>query len=160
MKVEIQRFINRQQVEIDQIIIPVDDIIMTEAYCQRWQQDIYSRFRETKKRFPEFFPCFELKYDLAARLQYSIHFQPLTGHATALIQSRSDFPHQEKFKPIEQLWDASGQSELDELFERFPTQLALNPPKPSLIKLCQEWLKKTFSTLKFRKVKVLNESDV
>ncbi|MBE9125955.1 MULTISPECIES: hypothetical protein [unclassified Coleofasciculus] len=95
-----------------------------------WEKDIYNRFRESKKRFPEFFPCFKLKNHPVAGLCYSIHFQPLTQHAQALIGNAPRFPHQEEFKPIEKLWNEFGQSELDILFEHFPTQLALKPPKP------------------------------
>ena len=150
---ETQRFLNREPIATAHITISREDILISEAYCQRWQQDIYNRFQEAKKRFPEFFPCFELKYGSAARLQYSIHFQPLTGYAKALIQSRPDFPHQEQYKPIEQLWDASGQSELDRLFERFPTQQVLKPSRRSLEELCQEWLKENFSALKLIRLK-------
>lgn len=72
-------------------------------YHQRWEQEVYNRFQEARKRFPEFFPCFDLKYDLIEGLQYSIHFKPLTKHAEALISNAPLFPIQEKFKPIKQL---------------------------------------------------------
>lgn len=100
------------------------------TYQQRWQREIASRFQESKKRFPEFFPCFEL-LDNQQGLQYSIHFEPLTGHAKALTEQTPLFPHQKDFKPIDKLWQENGSSELDVLFERFPTQLTLLPPKQS-----------------------------
>lgn len=100
------------------------------AYQQRWEREIASRFRESKKRFPEFFPCFELLECSGYGLQYSIHFEPLTGHAKALIEQTPLFPYQKNFKPIEKLWQ-DGSSELDIVFNRFPTQLALLPPKQS-----------------------------
>ena len=96
-------------------------------YHQRWQQEVYKRFQESKKRFPEFFPCFELKYSLVAGLQYSIHFKPLTKHAEDLSCNAPLFPTYEEFKPIEQLWNEDGQSTLDIIFENFPTQLTLMP---------------------------------
>ena len=99
------------------------------SYQQRWEGEIANRFREAKKRFPEFFPCFELLESPGTGLQYSIHFEPLTGHAKALTEQTPLFPHQKEFKPIEKLWHEDGSSELDILFERFPTQLALLPPK-------------------------------
>jgi len=113
-------------------------------YCQRWEQEIYHRFREAKKRFPEFFPCFELKPSITG-LQYSIHFQPLTKHAEALISNNPFFPHHEEFKPIEQLW-CNGQSELDILFASFPTQLALEPPKKVVLGL--QWRENLLGFLK------------
>lgn len=100
------------------------------VYQQRWEREIASRFRESKKRFPEFFPCFELLERPGHGLQYSIHFEPLTGHAKALIEQTPLFPHQKNFKPIEKLWQ-DGSSELDILFNRFPTQLVLLPPRQS-----------------------------
>lgn len=100
------------------------------AYQQRWEREIASRFRESKKRFPEFFPCFELLERPGHGLQYSIHFEPLTEHAKALIEQTPFFPHQKNFKPIEKLWQ-DGSSELDILFNRFPTQLALLPHRQS-----------------------------
>ena len=99
------------------------------AYQQRWEEEVYSCFREAKKRFPEFFPCFELLESRGKGLQYSIHFEPLTGHAKALTNQTPIFPHKKEFKPIEKLWHSDGSSELDIIFERFPTQLALLPPK-------------------------------
>lgn len=100
------------------------------AYQQRWEREIASRFRESKKRFPEFFPCFELLECPGHKLQYSIHFEPLTGHAKALIEQTPLFPYQKNFKPIEKLWQ-DGSSELDIIFNQFPTQLALLPPRQS-----------------------------
>ncbi len=98
-------------------------------YHQRWKQEIYNRFREARKRFPEFFPCFELKYNLVEGLQYSIYFKPLTRYAETLTCNAPLFPNHKEFKPIKQLWNENGQSELDIIFERFPTQLALKPLK-------------------------------
>ena len=138
--------INEQLVGIDQITIPLQDLSMGVVgdevvfrvdpnnaslvfYYQRWKQEIYNRFREARKRFPEFFPCFELKYNLVEGLQYSIHFKPLTEHAKALTRLAPLFPHHEEFKPIERLWHSDGRSELDIIIEHFPTQLALEPPK-------------------------------
>jgi len=97
---------------------------------QRWELEIASRFHEAKKRFPEFFPCFEL-LEIPRHLLYSIHFQPLTGHANTLIEQNPTFPHQKLFKPIEKLWGEDGINDLDRLWLKFPTQLSLSPPKPS-----------------------------
>ena len=99
------------------------------SYQQRWESEIANRFREAKKRFPEFFPCFELLEIPGKGLQYSIHFEPLTEHAKELSEQTPLFPRHKEFKPIEKLWHSDGSSELDILFERFPTQLALLPPK-------------------------------
>lgn len=98
------------------------------SYYRRWKQEIYSRFQEARKRFPEFFPCFELKFNPEG-LEYSIHFKPLTKHAEDLTCHAPLFPIHKKFKPIEQLWSEDGQSELDIIFKRFPTQLTLKPHK-------------------------------
>lgn len=105
--------------------ITVDNLL----YRQRWEEEIYNRFREAKKRFPEFFPCFELK-EFQGGLQYSIHFQPLTERAKILATNNPVFPSKEQFKPIQQLW-CNGKSELDILFASFPTQLALKSIKVS-----------------------------
>jgi len=119
-------------------------------YCKRWQQEVYNRFREARRRFPEFFPCFELRENSDAKLEYSIHFQPLTKYAKVLSSNNPLFPDREEFKPIEQLWNSEGKSQLDIIFEYYPTQLALKASKvPSwklqlqeLIQLIQEYVKK------------------
>lgn len=124
---------------VNQIALPTTNLTLAEQfrvsshtslifYHQRWQQEIYSRFQEARKRFPEFFPCFELKYSPEG-LEYSIHFKPLTRHAEDLTCQAPLFSTHEEFKPIEQLWSEDGQSELDIIFERFPTQLALQSRK-------------------------------
>jgi catechol 2,3-dioxygenase-like lactoylglutathione lyase family enzyme len=99
-------------------------------YQQRWELEIVSRFHEAKKRFPEFFPCFELLEIPQQRLLYSIHFQPLTGRANTLVEQNPTFPHQKLFKSIEKLWEEDGINDLDRLFLKYPTQLSLLPPKP------------------------------
>ncbi len=117
---------------------------------RRWQQEIYNRFREARQRFPEFFPCFELRETLDAKLEYSIHFQPLTKYAKVICSKNPLFPHSEEFKPIEQLWNSEGKSQLDIIFEHYPTQLALRPDKASslepqrqkLIHLVKNYVKK------------------
>ncbi|PPS39856.1 hypothetical protein [Chroococcidiopsis sp. TS-821] len=101
---------------------------------RRWQQEIYNRFQEARQRFPEFFPCFELRETLDAKLEYSIHFQPLTQYAKVISSNNPLFPHSEEFKPIEQLWNSEGKSQLDIIFEHYPTQLALRPHKASSLK--------------------------
>lgn len=106
-------------------------------YLQCWEQDIYNSFKEARKRYPEFFPCFELKESLQG-LQYTIYFKPLTQHAKTLVGNALLFPYQPQFKPIEQLWQENGQSELDMIFERFPTQLALKLPKKSWKVQCKQ----------------------
>ncbi|WP_233222523.1 hypothetical protein [Chroococcidiopsis sp. CCALA 051] len=100
-------------------------------FHQRWEQEIYNRFREARRRFPEFFPCFEIKENPITGLQYSIYFKPLTKYAQKLACNAPLFPYQEEFKPIEQLWNENGQSELELIFNRFPTQSALKPPQPA-----------------------------
>lgn len=121
-----KRLVNKQLAGTAYITIPDASLV---AYQQRWEREIASRFREAKKRFPEFFPSFELLESPGKGLQYSIHFEPLTEHSKALIDQTPLLPHHKEFKPIEQLWQEDGSSELDILFERFPTQLALLPPK-------------------------------
>lgn len=106
-------------------------------YCQRWEQDIYNHFKEAKKRYPEFFPCFELRESLHG-LQYAIYFKPLTQHAKTLVSNVLLFPHYQQFKSIEQLWQENGQSELDTIFERFPIQLALKLPRKSWRAQCKQ----------------------
>lgn len=106
-------------------------------YRQCWEQDIYNRFKEARNRYPEFFPCFELKESLQG-LQYTIYFKPLTQNAKTLADNALFFPYQQQFKPIEQLWQENGQSELDMIFERFPTQLALKLPKKSWKVQCKQ----------------------
>lgn len=106
-------------------------------YLQRWEQDIYNRFNEARKRYPEFFPCFELKESVHG-LQYAIYFKPLTQHAKTLVSNALLFPHYQQFKSIEQLWQENGQSELDIIFERFPTQLALKLPRKSWRAQCKQ----------------------
>jgi|UPI00058505C3 hypothetical protein len=103
------------------------DITSLNFFRQRWEQEIYNRFREARQRFPEFFPCFEIKEDPLAGLQYSIYFKPLTKSAQKLACNAPLFPYQEEFKPIKQLWNENGQSELEIIFDRFPTQSALKP---------------------------------
>lgn len=98
---------------------------------QRWELEIVSRFHESKKRFPEFFPCFELLQIPRRKLFYSIYFYPLTERANVSIEQNPSFPHTKEFKPIETLWGEDGINELDKLFLSFPTQLSLLPPKPS-----------------------------
>lgn len=107
---------------------------------RRWQQEIYNRFREARQRFPEFFPCFELRETLDAKLEYSIHFQPLTKYAKVISSKNPLFPDSEEFKPIEQLWNSEGKSQLDIIFEHYPTQLALKAHKASTLKLQQQKL--------------------
>ncbi|MDY6785167.1 MAG: hypothetical protein SW833_21920 [Cyanobacteriota bacterium] len=97
-----------------------------------------------------------MRYDLRQGLQYSIYFHPLTQHATFLLQSTADFPHRPHFKPIAQLWDESGQSELDRLFTRFPTQLTLEPDKPSLIERIWELLRNWSSSVRSTKSKTIS----
>jgi hypothetical protein len=143
-------FINEQLTGSDYVVSPIQDLTTAEAFRQRWEQDITSRFREARARFPEFFPCFELRDNPQTGLQYSIHFQPLTGHAKALIQFAPQFPHQKEFKPIEQLWNEVGQSELDILFERVPTQLKLKPPKQLW---SARWSKLMLRVGSFRKIR-------
>lgn len=106
-------------------------------YRQRWEREIYNRFKEARKRYPEFFPCFELKESLQG-LQYAIYFKPLTQYAKILTSKALHFPQQQQFKPIEQLWQENGQSELDIIFERFPTQLALKLPRKSWRAQCKQ----------------------
>jgi len=98
---------------------------------QRWESEIVSRFHEAKKRFPEFFPCFELLEIPKQRLLYSIYFQPLTERANTLIEQNPTFPHEKLFQPIEKLWGEDGLDDLDRLFLNFPTQLSLLLPKPA-----------------------------
>ncbi|AFZ28909.1 hypothetical protein Glo7428_0300 [Gloeocapsa sp. PCC 7428] len=107
---------------------------------RRWQQEIYNRFRESRQRFPEFFPCFELRETLDAKLEYSIHFQPLTKYAKVISSNNPLFPNSEEFKPIEQLWNSEGKSQLDIIFEHYPTQLALKSHKTSTLKLQRQKL--------------------
>ena len=128
--------------------LPLFDIDNTSLgfYHQLWQQDIDKRFQEARKRFPEFFPCFELKFNMVEGLQYSIYFKPLTKHAEALTCNAPLFPNHEEFKPIEQLWNENGQSELDVIFECFPTQLALKPLKPWRV----QWWKSALKLVTFR----------
>lgn len=108
------------------------------SYRQRWEQEIYNRFQEARQRYSEFFPCFELKEDPVEGLQYSIHFKPLTQYAKTLVYNAPLFPRREEFKPIEQLWNEDGQSQLDIIFERFPTQSALKLPKEPWASRCRE----------------------
>lgn len=98
-------------------------------YRQLWEQQVCQRFQEARQRYPEFFPCFELKEDSVKGLQYSIYFKPLTQYAKNLVENASLFPHYQAFEPIEQLWQEDGQSKLDKIFARFPTQTALQPPR-------------------------------
>jgi hypothetical protein len=135
--------------EMDVVMLSVKDLQQAQRLRDRWQRDIYNRFREAKKRFPEFFPCFELRYDVREGLQYSIYFHPLTQHATVLLQLAADFPDRPHFKPIARLWDESGRSELDNLFARFPTQLALESFQPSPVERIWELLKNWSSRLPF-----------
>jgi len=126
---------------------------------RRWQQEVYNRFREARKRFPEFFPCFDLRENSDGKLEYSIHFKPLTKYAKGLLVDNPLFPHNEEFKPIEELWNSQGKSQLDIIFERYPTQLELKVSKVSswklqlqeMIQLVQESVKKfDISSLKLR----------
>ncbi|MEQ9552773.1 MAG: hypothetical protein RIM23_24555 [Coleofasciculus sp. G3-WIS-01] len=115
---------NNSMILLNEQVIEIDEITR-----KRWERDIYSRFQEARERFPEFFPCFELKNYPVNGLYYSIHFKPLTQYAKRLTRHTADFPHTEQFKPIEMLWNEYGKSELDILFESFPTQRALKPAK-------------------------------
>jgi hypothetical protein len=115
---------NNSMILLNEQGIDIDDITR-----KRWERDIYNRFKEARERFPEFFPCFEIRNYPVNRLYYSIHFKPLTQYAERLTRHTPDFPHTETFKPIEMLWDEGGKSELDRLFARFPTQRSLKPAK-------------------------------
>lgn len=101
---------------------------------RRWQQEVYNRFREARQRFPEFFPCFELREN-SEELEYSIYFKPLTKYAQGLLLNNPLFPHNQEFKPIKELWNSEGKSQLDIIFEHYPTQLALKTSKGALRKL-------------------------
>lgn len=124
-------------------------------YRQLWEQKISQRFQEARQRYPEFFPCFELKESVKG-LQYSIYFKPLTQYAQTLASNTSVFPHYQTFKPIEQLWQEDGQSELDRVFERFPTQIALELPKEPWGARC----KQLFSGLVDRGLELLHVDSI